>query len=500
VKDLQNEPDVENLLPIVKAIYANFAADNAPRLISSIPRTIRMKMADALTMTRQFPDGRIIRHVYDEPMALAMSALEQRVLSDFISSSHYHYVLELKAKELQPVTVDYFKVVRMLGKGAFGQVLEVIKRDCGKRYAMKVMEKKQVASVFGDSWESLVLVEKNLQASLHHPLLINLAYAFQNIRYLILVMDCCHGGDLEDFGVNGREHLTAAQIRFVGLEVCAVVVHLHKQCVMYRDLKPQNLLLDDQGHIRLIDFGIAEQGDVANGVRPTSGVECGSGVYVAPEIKTCYDSGVRYGVQCDWFSFGVMLYELQEKEYPFGECPIAYRSMTDEYVQPVLLDDDGESEVPGMFDLLAGLLDWNPDQRFGHSAAAEDELMQHEYWLDMYGNPPDWELINKRLLPSPLLPIATERVGRWARKEAEEGGVDSIDKVSEELAKDLAHARDETDQALAAAEHNESNQSDKDLKLMETESEYNVEDWEFSSEHAIQSEYRENHEEVVSMF
>ena len=78
--------------------------------------------------------------------------------SQFISSTHYAYVLSLKAKELTFLSVGHFKVQRLLGEGGFGQVLEVVKRDCGKRYAMKVMAKDKVMATLGeDNWEELVL-------------------------------------------------------------------------------------------------------------------------------------------------------------------------------------------------------------------------------------------------------------------------------------------------------------------------------------------------------
>lgn len=206
-------------------------------------------------------------------------------MSAFLSSQYYDYVLSLKMKESEALSVDHFKTSRLLGEGCFGQVLEVVKRDCGKRYAMKVMQKKQLIEAYGeDDWEKLVLVERTLLASLHHPLLINLAYAFQNIDYLIFVTDVSYGGDLEDYGVVGEasERLTSTQVRFVGLEVAAVLIYLQSQRVLFRDLKPANLLLDEGGHIRLIDFGLARQGKP--GRDPLSNEECGSGVYMAPEV------------------------------------------------------------------------------------------------------------------------------------------------------------------------------------------------------------------------
>ena len=88
-------------------------------------------------------------------------------------------MLTLKSKELITPTMDYFRVVRVLGQGGFGQVVEVVKRDCGLAYAMKVQKKKDLENVFGEMWDTLAMTERKLLSTLHHPLLVNLAYAFQ---------------------------------------------------------------------------------------------------------------------------------------------------------------------------------------------------------------------------------------------------------------------------------------------------------------------------------
>ena len=196
-----------------------------------------------------------LRHIFDVPVKVCMKMVEESCLPNFLQSGHYQYVLDLKSKELVIPTMDYFKITRTLGEGAFGQVLEVIKRDCGKRYAMKVMQKKQLIEAYGeDDWEKLVLVERTLLASLHHPLLINLAYAFQvgesghasspallpaysppfssprqNIDYLIFITDVSYGGDLEDYGAVGEasERLTTAQVASHAVYISPVQPPLH---------------------------------------------------------------------------------------------------------------------------------------------------------------------------------------------------------------------------------------------------------------------------------
>ena len=129
-----------------------------------------------------------LRHVYDGMLATALEALETHCLRDFLRSRHYEYINEIRSKQTRTPTHDSFRVVRRVGGGAFGQVYEVVKRDCGVRYAMKVMSKEATIGYFGEEyWSAIVMSERDALAVLHHPLLINLAYAFQTIDYLWLV-------------------------------------------------------------------------------------------------------------------------------------------------------------------------------------------------------------------------------------------------------------------------------------------------------------------------
>ena len=418
-------------------------------------------------------------------------------------------MITLKLKEEQALTVDHFKVLRLLGTGAFGQVVEVVKRDCGKHYAMKVMEKRRVVETFGeDQWDSLALVERNLLASLHHPLLINLAYAFQNISYLVLVLDVCHGGDLDDFGAYGDAacRLNDGELRFVGLEVAAILGYLQRQRVVFRDMKPANLLLDDGGHVRLIDFGVSRQG--AHGRDPLCNEFVGSGAYMAPEVFHIRETRGRYSYSVDWFSFGVVLYELREKAYPYGEAP-QYEDLAAEFRQPALVGDDGH-EVEHLYDLLAGLLDWDPAGRLGVAGGVE-ALKAHPYWGEV-----DWELVDGRRLRSPLKQRVDERIAaaRAKRGSTVEGKRESSSpgkrrpkQVAEDArtlagklnaAEQLSRKIDEGDHAADAA-GGEADVASAESALRQEAFQLTVDGWDFVSEHAVAQEYVEMAANVVSI-
>ena len=196
------------------------------------------------------------------------------------------------------------------------------------------------------------------------------------------------------------------------------------------------------------------------------------------------------------------MYELTEKCYPYGDEP-KYESVEAEYVQPDLLGDDGVIEIPELYDLLAGLLDWNPESRL-----IGEELMGHAYWRSRSGEPADWEIVENRRLPSPLLAVAQERMEFRAamEREAEEGGSGSFVRrrmsitasaVATELSEAAANQA-KVDQ-ISDADLLGKSRSQESANLLELENQMRVEDWEFSSHHAIANEYIESHQDVVSV-
>ena len=527
-QELQNESESSLLPRSISEIYSTHIAEDAPRPVLSLPLELRAQLKEEYRSENSTANS--LRHTYDDAMEHCLATLKERCFTPFISSEQFNYVLELRLKEKATASMDDFAISRRLGDGAFGQVVEVVKRDCGKRYAMKIMRKQGCQDVFGDDWAEIVLTERKLMADMHHPLLINLAYAFQNSTYMMLLMDICRGGDLADFGLGGSRRLTARQVHFVGLEVCAVIGFLQSKLVMFRDLKPANLLIDDFGHVRLIDFGIATRSK--NSKPPTSDVECGSGVYVAPEITSVFETGKPYSFACDWFSFGVLMYELMEQRYPFGSHP-KYANMEKEFVQPNLYDDaETHAEVPHMYDLLAALLDWQPDERLGSLAAGGlAELQAHPYWnyAGFYDEPIDWELVGKRKMASPLRDLAQKLVDSFFLKESEEieeaqgrrrrmssrtkGLAEMLKSSEEHEALDPSFGRETWSFKTRVSSYHLQSSKGGGGHSMEEKSrqsfshdtadddfdEMYVEGWEFNSPHAIAAEYVERHADHVSV-
>lgn len=171
----------------------------------------------------------------------------------------------------------------LLGSGSFGDVFLVRLKSCGQYpgplYAMKALQKR---SNKDEAWLRYVKTERNVMAYTDHPFVCKLWYAFQTRQKLFLVMDFCPGGDLEAMMANQKAPFSEEKAKFYAAEILLALKDLHSRDIIYRDLKPDNVVIDEMGHARLIDFGMTKN-DVKDS---TSGAKtfCGSIKYLAPEM------------------------------------------------------------------------------------------------------------------------------------------------------------------------------------------------------------------------
>ncbi|XP_038006227.1 serine/threonine-protein kinase 32A isoform X2 [Motacilla alba alba] len=218
----------------------------------------------------------------------------------------------------QGVTFDHFEILRAIGKGSFGKVCVVQKTDTKKMYAMKYMnkqrcvERNEVRNVFK---------ELQIMQGLEHPFLVNLWYSFQDEEDMFMVVDLLLGGDL-------RYHLQQ-NVRFqegtVKLFICELVLaldYLQSRHIIHRDIKPDNILLDEHGHVHITDFNIAT---VLTKDSPVTTI-AGTKPYMAPEMFSS-TKPTSYSFAVDWWSLGVTAYELLRTRRPYH---IRSSSSTDE--------------------------------------------------------------------------------------------------------------------------------------------------------------------------
>lgn len=382
---------------IVDGIAVSVKAGQTPLSFVTVDMRSAVKAAISELRSGKTSD-RDGRHMYELVAAACLEHLKTRAFERFLQSEHYGYVLEMRAKESRIPGLADFRLVRVLGQGGFGQVLEVVKRDCGKRYAMKVMHKEMMRRSLGSSWQRKIGLERDLLASLDHPFLVNLKYAFQNTEFLVLVMDLVRSSDLSEF-VLSKRRLTRAQVKWVIMEVMVVMRYLHSKGVLYRDLKPENLLIDADGHIRLIDMGLAARISDRNPLRKS---RVGTDIYMAPEVRFVKERKEGYGVLCDWYTIGVLAYELSS-----GSTPYVINDDLDPPYREYAFGDER------MEDFVRRLCTKDYRQRLGAGPRGIAEIFEHPFWEGL-----DWDLVEKRSMPSPMLSLGARASAASARARA----------------------------------------------------------------------------------
>jgi tRNA A-37 threonylcarbamoyl transferase component Bud32 len=204
------------------------------------------------------------------------------------------------------VGLEDFIPIRVIGKGSFGRVLLVKKKDNDQIFAMKVLMK---ASILKRNQVEHTKTERTVLEHIRHPFIVTLRYAFQNKANLYLVLDYCAGGELFfHLGKDGK--FDEKRAKFYSAQIVLALEYLHDLGIVYRDLKPENVLLDANGNIALTDFGLSKEGINDNSSAHSF---CGTPEYLAPEILR--RSG--HGRAADWWSLGALLYEMLVGMPPF---------------------------------------------------------------------------------------------------------------------------------------------------------------------------------------
>lgn len=271
-----------------------------------------------------------------------------------------------------------FIIHDILGKGSFGEVYLVEKRDTGKLYAMKVFSKK---SVQAQNLMRFIYIEKKIMHALNHPFMVRLHYAFQTDRKLYLLMDYCKNRDL-GYLLKKKGTLTEQVARLVIAELVLAIEALHSKDIVHRDLKPDNILIDDDGHIKVTDFGLAKEG-IKKGVLTKT--FCGSIAYLPPEII----KKAGHNKMVDWYLVGIILYELVCGKPPYFSKTFAQLSWN--ILNAKLAFPPGLSLNTKKF--IKKIVNRDPGQRLGAKKGAE-EIKKHDFFIGI-----DWDQIARGECP-----------------------------------------------------------------------------------------------------
>lgn len=278
--------------------------------------------------------------------------------------------------------LEEFNIIKTIGKGSFGKVLLVYNKQVDKYFAMKILKKefiKQKQQIDHTKAERIIL-EK-----IKHPFIIKLSSAFQNDESLYMLTEFMAGGELF-YHLHKERCFKEDRAKFYLCELILALGHLHSHRIIYRDLKPENILLDTDGHIKLTDFGLSKilikersaslGGCIKNDINQKTRTKtiCGTPEYLAPEILI----GKGYDKSVDWWSLGVVMYEMLTGLSPFKENKIKLdlHVYKNKLIHHPLIS-------PTAFSLIKLLLEVNPIKRIGYGHRDAEEIQRHEFFYDV---------------------------------------------------------------------------------------------------------------------
>lgn len=284
-------------------------------------------------------------------------------------------------REKERFKANDFLLSATLGTGTFGRVRLVKYLPTEKFYAMKIMKKCEILRL---KQLEHIKSEVLLLSKLHHPFIVNLAGHLQDDKRLYLILDYVQGGELFSY-LRRLGRLPDDSARFYAAQLVLAFAYMHRMNIIYRDLKPENLLIASNGSIKITDFGFAKE------VEDRTWTLCGTPEYLAPEII----QSKGHGKSVDWWALGVLIYEMLAGYPPFfDENPFGI-------YQKILA---GKVDYPRHFDakardLIKRLLTADRTKRLGCLKNESEDVSRHKYFGKI-----DWSAMYNEELAAPYIP------------------------------------------------------------------------------------------------
>lgn len=294
-------------------------------------------------------------------------------------------------EEFSIVNLDNLNIIATLGVGGFGRVeLVTVKGSTSfsdKSYALKRMKKCQIVAT---GQQEHVRSEKEIMMDSNCQFICKLYKVFKDSKYLYMLMEACLGGELWTI-LRDCEVFDEHTARFYTACVLEALHYLHSRHIIYRDLKPENLVLDSRGYVKLTDFGFAKRLE-GSGARKTW-TFCGTPEYVAPEV--ILNKG--HDTSCDFWSLGVFVFELLSGVPPFarGEPMETYNCI----LKGIDHIDFPRSMSKNAVNLIKRLCRDNPGERLGYQKGGVSDIQKHK-WFDGF----NWEGLRRGTLNAPIIP------------------------------------------------------------------------------------------------
>jgi len=379
----------------------------------------------------------------------------------FVLSPYYSYMNEKINSKYNRVKTNDFEYLSVLGRGGYGLVVHCVKKSTGVHYAMKIQPKNSLRKMY-DSEPWRVCAEKNTFACCKHPYIVELSYAFHTPKLAMMVMTLGTCGSLGDY-LTKYGVLTNELVCFYAAELVSVLLYLHDRGLIYRDLKPTNILLQSDGHIQLVDFGSVADvhghiDRICNDKDPISpfiskdtrdellsehsafSQSCddnyeswgeadrvdsivGTACYMAPEMfSLCinnvrsysnrYSYGTSYSYQIDWWSLGATMYRLLTAKHIISKdlASMFLKTPTQELYVMIVAELKSvdytilQSHAP-LMSILNGFLQIDPEKRLGNGVSGATDIMNHCYF-----NGVNWNDVQQKSCIPPYYPIKTVNV------------------------------------------------------------------------------------------